>query len=77
MGMTPNSLKLLLAALPRIGLSKNYQLYDGVIDEFLRDDLVQSFPGLRFRTFATQDALCRLLHGAIRKALGLAIQPLY
>ncbi len=77
LGMYPKSLDQLLPELPRIGLSKKYAVYDGIIDESLSEDLVRSLRGLRFRTFGTHDSFCELLHGALQIDLGLTIKALY
>ncbi|MGL4461741.1 MAG: hypothetical protein ACRC1K_06265 [Planctomycetia bacterium] len=76
-GMNPESLERLLPLLPKVGLSKKYAVYDGVIDDTLKEDLIRSLPGLRFRTFGTYDAFCELLHDALREACGATIEPLY
>jgi hypothetical protein len=77
LGMQPESLEELIQVLPRIGLSKRYAVYNGIIDESLSEDLVRSLRGLRFRTFGTHDSFCELLHGALRDTLGLTIRPLF
>jgi hypothetical protein len=77
LGMQPESLDQLLPALPRLGLSKRYAVYCGIIDESLGEDVVRSLPGLRFRTFGTHDSYCELLHDALQSALGLEIKPLF
>lgn len=77
LGMRPESLDELLPELPRIGLSKKYEVYQGIIDASLSEDLVSSLKGLRFRTFGTHDSFCELLHHALHEALGLTIQALF
>jgi hypothetical protein len=77
LGMQPESLDKLLPELPRIGLSKKYQVYMGIIEKSLGDDLVRTLPGLRFRTFGTHDLFCEYLHHELNESLGLSIQPLY
>lgn len=77
LGMQPESLDKLLLELPRIGLSKKYEVYQGIVDESLSEDLVSSLKGLRFRTFGNHDSFCELLHEALHEALGLTIQGLF
>lgn len=77
LGMRPESLDELLPQLPRLGLSKKYKVYPGIIDSSLSDDLISSLKNLRFKTFHDHDSFCRLLHGAIHEALGLTIKELF
>lgn len=77
LGMRPESLDELLPQLPRIGLSKKYEVYPGIIDSSLSDDLVSSLKGIRFRTFGDHDSFCELSHRAIHEALGLTIKGLF
>lgn len=77
LGMRPDSLDALLPLLPKIGLSKQYSVYPGIIDESLSEDIVRSLRGLRFRTFGTHDSFCELLHAEIENALQLKITPLF
>lgn len=77
LGMTPPSLDRLLEHLPEIGLPKKYQVYRGIIDGAVGEDLVRTLEGLRFRTFGTHDSFCELLHGKLRAVLGIEIDPLY
>jgi hypothetical protein len=77
LGMKRESLTELLAALPRLGLRRNYELYPGIIDETLSEDLIRSLRGLRLRTFGTHDGFCQLLHEAIRDLVGINIKPEY
>lgn len=77
LGMQPESLDELLPELPRIGLSKKYQVYKGIIEKPLSEDLVRTLPGLRFRTFGTHDFFCEYLHHELNESLGLSIKPLY
>src|SRR5207237_292562 len=77
LGMIPDSLEEVLAALPKLGLRRNYHLYPGLIDETLGDDLIRSLRGLRFRTFGTHDSFCELLHAALLEAVGIQIEPSY
>lgn len=77
LGMRPESLDELLPKLPRLGLSKKYAVYPGIIDSSLSDDLVSSLKNLRFRTFYDHDSFCKLLHSAIHEALGLTIEELF
>jgi len=77
LGLHADTLDKLLPELPRVGLSKKYAVYNGIIDESLSEDLVRSLPGLRFRTFGSHDSFCELLHGALRDALKIKIEPLF
>ena len=77
LGMRPRSLDQLLPMLPELGLPKKYELYGGIIDESLSDDLVRTLPGLRFRTFGTHDFFCEFLHNELSNTLGLTIEPLF
>ncbi len=77
LGMQPESLDRLLPELPKIGLSKKYQVYAGIIEKSLSDDLVRTLPGLRFRTFGTYDFFCEYLHHELGEGLGLSVRPLY
>ena len=71
LGLKPDSLKGLLAAMPGMGLRRNYEVYPGLVDESVGEDLIQSLKGLRFRTFGTHDAFCETLHAAIAQQTGL------
>jgi hypothetical protein len=77
LGMTTESLARLLPELPKIGLSKKYAVYKGIVDESLSDDLVRSLKGLRFRTFGSHDFFCEFLHEALKSELGLPVNPLF
>ncbi len=77
LGMRSESLVQLLPQLPKAGLRRNYELYPGLIDKSLTEDLVRSLKGLRFRTFGTHNSFCTILHGAIRDATGIAPVPWY
>jgi hypothetical protein len=77
MGMQPESLAEILPLLPKAGLRRKYDLYAGVIDKTLSDDLVRSLRGLRFRTFGTHNSYCTTLHAALQDATGVAIEPWY
>ena len=66
LGMTPESLDMLIPRLPELGLSKKYKVYEGIYEASMRDDLVSTLPGLRFRTFGTHDFFCEFLHGGLR-----------
>jgi hypothetical protein len=77
LAIQPESFDQLLPLLPRLGLSKKYAVYPGIIDESLAEDLVKSLPGLRFRTFGTHDSFCELLHHALGKAVDLEVKPLF
>ncbi len=70
LGMTPGALGEVLTLLPKMGMRRNYAVYPGLIDKSLKDDLIRSLRGLRFRTFGTHDAFCELLHAAINEATG-------
>ncbi len=76
LGMKPEALDQLLPELHKIGLSKKYEVYKGIIEESLTDDLVRTLPGLRFRTFGTHDFFCEFLHNELKETLGLTIEPL-
>lgn len=76
LGMTPESLTAILPCLPKIGLRRGYEVYPGLIDEAIGDDVVRSLKGLRYRTFGTHDSFCELLHAALAAATGVKIEPL-
>lgn len=77
LGMTPESLDQLIPRLPELGLSKKYEVYEGIYQAGLGDDLTNILPGFRFRTFGSHDFFCEFLHAKIGEALGLKIQPMY
>jgi hypothetical protein len=77
LGVSPNSLKQLLPLLPKAGLRRAYELYPGLLDKSLNEDLVRSLKGLRFRTFGTHNSFCTILHGALRDATGMQPEPWY
>jgi hypothetical protein len=76
-GMTEESLDRLVPELPRLALRKTYQVYPGIIDESLLEDLTRTLPGLRFRTFGTHDFFCEFLHGELEATLKIDIEPLF
>ena len=73
LGMKEESFTLLLASLPRLGLSRPYEVYPTLILETLRDDLTQNLPDFRYRTVGDHDSHCRRLHQALHDSLGLKI----
>jgi hypothetical protein len=77
LGMTPESLDMLIPRLPELGLSKKYKVYEGIYEASMSDDLVSTLPGLRFRTFGTHDFFCEFLHNQFKETLKLEIMPLY
>lgn len=77
LGMTPRSLDRVLTGLPKLGLPKKYEVYPGIIDESLSQDLVRFLPGLRFRTFGSHDSFCERLHPILRAANGMEVEPLW
>lgn len=77
LGMTPESLDMLIPRLPELGLSKKYKVYQGIYEASMSDDLVSTLPGLRFRTFGSHDFFCEFLHNQFKETLKLEIQPLY
>jgi hypothetical protein len=77
LGMKPESLDQLLPELPKLGLPKKYEVYKGIIEGSLSDDLVTTLPRLRFRTFGTHDSFCEFLHKVFKETLGLSIEPLF
>jgi hypothetical protein len=77
MGMKPKSLRAVLPVLPNAGLRRPYELYPDVIDKSLSEDLVRSLKGLRFRTFGTHNSYCTILHGALKDATGVTVEPWY
>jgi hypothetical protein len=77
LGMKPESLAAVLRKLPEAGLRRTYELYTGLIDKSLNEDLVRSLKGLRFRTFGTHNSFCTILHGALREVTGVQPEPWY
>ena len=61
--------------MPSIGLSRGYELYPGIVDESLGDDLIRSLNGLRFRTFGTHDSFCEALHESLRETHAIGVEP--
>jgi len=77
LGMQTESLESVLSVLNRIGIQRTrYEVGTEFVAEPLKDDLIRSLPGLRFRTFSDHTAFCERLHAELAK-LELNIAPLY
>ena len=74
LGMTPESLDMLIQGCRSFGLSKKYKVYEGIYEASMSDDLVSTLPGLRFRTFGTHDFFCEFLHNQVKETLNLEIR---
>lgn len=76
LGMECNSLEQLIRKLPELGIRKTYQVYSGIIDVSLKDDLIEALPKFRFRSF-DYDSFCSFLHEQLHQKLDLTIDPLF
>lgn len=78
LGMSTDDLQQAVKALKGKGLAP--LLDSGVSDQLVREreaaELHRAFDDLRRRVFSDHSEMCRLLHGAIRKELGMTVEPL-
>lgn len=75
LGMTIDFLDIVLDRIDELPVPRrNYLLFEALVDERLRDDLVTNLPSLRFRTFYDHESFCRRTHEALAEALQLSEQ---
>ena len=76
-GMTEDSLCLVMNRLQEEGLLFKHYIIPELIEKDFDNDLVLLFRELRFKTFGNYNSFCTTMHNLLNKRLGTKISPLY
>lgn len=77
LGMVEDSLRDILQRLPKIGLTRDYEVYPNLLDRGLEDDLISALPTTRFRTFGDHESFCLRIHADLETTTGTRVSPLH